>query len=195
MATTPGRNRHEGTAHIGTSRDNPQTYVAGALLVNGARIAEIHHDHVVLERDRGRVELYLHTLEAKTRHSVDGVLMAGGTPRAMPAPPISREVLTDYMRPSPVFQDDVVRGYQVYPGRKAGVFSQLGLRPGDVITSINDVPILDTASAIEALRTITNGTSVAVSVERNGKSEHLVLDGALITSDLERDNVSVAVTP
>jgi type II secretion system protein C len=194
VGTTPGRNKQEGTARIGTNRNNPQTYVAGALLSNGSRIAEIHRDHVLLERQGKRVELYLDGLAAKARPS-DDMIMAGGPPPAVPTPPLTREVLTDYLRPSPVVDDDGVHGYQVYPGRKAGVFAQLGLQPGDVITSINDAPIVDTASAIEALREITNGTSIVVSVERKGKAERLVLDGALITTDLERDKSSTAATP
>jgi type II secretion system protein C len=193
VGTTPGRNKQQGTARIGTSRSNPQTYVAGALLVNGARLVEIHRDHVLLERGGNRVELRLHTVARQLR--VDDLLVVGGAPRQAPSPPLTREVLIDYMRPSPVFQDEALRGYQVYPGRKAGVFSQLGLRPGDVITSIDDAPILDAVSAIEALKQITNGASVVVRVERNGKPARLVLDGAWITSDLERDKNPVAATP
>lgn len=192
IATTPGRSNQEGTARIGTNRDNPQTYVAGALLANGARLTEIHRDHVLLERDGRQVALYLHTADAKRQPLVDDLFMVGGPPPKTPLPPLTREVLIDYMRPSPVFEDEVLRGYQVYPGRKAGVFSQLGLRSGDVITSIDDAPILDAATAIEALKGITNGTSIAVRVERNGKPERLVLDGALITNDLEQDKSPVA---
>lgn len=194
VATTLGRNKHEGTARIGTSRDNPQTYVAGALLANGSRIAEIHSDHVVLERGVKRVDLYLDNLADK-RRPADDLMMVGGPLPPVPVPQPTREVLTDYMRPSPVFREEALHGYQVYPGRKAGVFAQLGLRPGDVITSINDAPLLDTASAIELLKEITNGTSIVVSVERNGKATRLVLDGTLITTDIERETNSAAATP
>lgn len=65
MATTPGNSTHEGTARIGTSPNTPQTYIAGALLVNGARIAEIHRDHVVLERKDERGKLYLHAAQTE----------------------------------------------------------------------------------------------------------------------------------
>lgn len=195
VATTPGPNKSEGTARIGTNRANPQTYVAGALLANGARIAEVHRDHVVLERDGKRVDLYLETLVARTGRPADDLMMVGGTPRAAPALPMTREVLTDYIRPSPVFDDETLRGLQVYAGRKSGIFAQLGLRPGDVLTAINDAPILDTAIALDALKEITNGTSIVVRVERNGKSERLVLDGTLITKDLEHEESSLAAAP
>ena len=52
-----------------------------------------------------------------------------------------------------------------------------------------------TASALDLLKEITNGTSIVVSVERNGKSARLVLDGTLITTDIERETNSAAATP
>jgi hypothetical protein len=48
VATSPGRTPRDGTASLGTDPRNPQTYAAGASLVNGAVLAEIHADHVVL---------------------------------------------------------------------------------------------------------------------------------------------------
>ena len=59
VRTTPGRNAHEGLAQLGTSRENPQTYVAGALLLNGAQLAEIHADYVVLQRGKQSTRLYV----------------------------------------------------------------------------------------------------------------------------------------
>ncbi len=38
VVTMPGRNKNEGTARIGTSVENPQTYTSGAILANGARL-------------------------------------------------------------------------------------------------------------------------------------------------------------
>jgi hypothetical protein len=46
-ATRPGRNPREGFADIGVDAKTPQTYAAGSLLANGARVAEI-------SRSRGR---------------------------------------------------------------------------------------------------------------------------------------------
>jgi len=59
--TVLGRNFREGRAMIGVAPENPQTYAAGALLANGARLTEIHPGFVVLEHAgrsvRGRIEL------------------------------------------------------------------------------------------------------------------------------------------
>src|SRR4051794_33361966 len=57
--TSPGRNAREGHAYIGVNKDSPQTYMAGALLVNGARLTEIYAQYVVLEKSGKSVRLYL----------------------------------------------------------------------------------------------------------------------------------------
>lgn len=52
-ATRRGRNARDGTAEIGIHAGSPQTYRAGALLANGARIADKHDDLVVLFQKAG----------------------------------------------------------------------------------------------------------------------------------------------
>ena len=185
--TMPGRNSREGQAFIGVDKDSPQTYTAGAILANNARIAEIYTDHVVLEKDGKQVNLYLHgsgkTSDAK---QLAGILTVGGAPSPTPAKITHHDVLTDYIRPSPVYDGQRLKGYQVYPGQNAGVFSQLGLQPGDVITHLNNVPLNEPTSAIEQLKQLTEGYAITASIERNNKIETLSLDGGMITADQER---------
>lgn len=52
-ATRRGRNAQNGTASIGVNAASPQTFRAGALLANGARIAEMDDDAVVLLQKAG----------------------------------------------------------------------------------------------------------------------------------------------
>lgn len=52
-----GRRITEGSAEIGVVRESPQTYQAGALLENGARLAEIHSDYVTLRKDGHSAQL------------------------------------------------------------------------------------------------------------------------------------------
>jgi type II secretion system protein C len=189
IATSPGRNVHEGTARIGTSSENPQTYVAGAILANGARIAEIYNDHVLLEHNHKRAKLYLKLLGKTDKRGLTDLLTVGGAEPPKPAAPMPREILTDYIRPAPQFEGEVLRGYQVYSGQKASLFYQLGLQSGDVITSINDAPLVDTATAYEALSQITNGTSIVVSVQRRGKLERITLDGSLVLADQQQAKI------
>jgi general secretion pathway protein C len=189
VGVAPGRNVGEGTAQIGTSIDNPQTYMAGAMLVNGARLIEIHTDHVLLKKgDRSaRLELYSRSKPVAT--GSNELLNVGGdsTPVAS-IKPVSHDSLTDYLRPSAVYDDQALRGYKVFPGKKSGVFSQLGLQAGDVITAIDGSPLIGRAETIQMLRQLTEGATLSVTVERAGARIQMTLDGAVILADREQQN-------
>jgi general secretion pathway protein C len=164
------------------SRENPQIYGAGAVLANGAHIKEIHADRVVLERDGNSVTLYVDGNKLNSKELND-LLIVGGKPAPKFVAANMREILTDYIRPSPVYDGDVIKGFEVYAGQRSGVFSQLGLQNGDVLLAINDMPFNDPQQAISMFKQLTDGMSVVASVERQGNVERISLDGALISED------------
>lgn len=181
-----GRNSREGFAQIGVNARSPQTYAAGALLANGARLTEIHEHYVVLEGEGRSVHLYLQgesppasTLSGST---TPGLLTVGGTPTEAPAAVTSREPLTDYVRPSPVFVNGQLHGYALFAGRKARVFSELGLQSGDVITRINGAPVSTSSDSLAVLESLTKGDALSVVIEREGTARTLTLDGAALQS-------------
>jgi general secretion pathway protein C len=181
VGTQAGRTPREGFAQIGLSKESAQTYQAGALLANGARLAEIHPKFVVLARDGSEERLNLESsLSAKI--AVTGpisTINAANRPLA-PEPVQSHEMLTDYIRPSPMYESGTLIGYQVYPGAKSMPFMQMGLRPGDVIVAINDLQLSDPESAIAELRELVNGATLSAVVKRQGEVERLQLDGGLL---------------
>lgn len=184
VRTEVGRNNHEGFAQIGVNAQSPQTYAAGALLANGARLTEIYDQYVVLERDGRSARLYVTGQPANERtrpqSATAGLLMVGGTPTGAPAPVTSQEQLTDYLRPSPVFVDGQVHGYALFAGHNTQAFSQLGLEPGDVITQINGAPVSASSNALDMLKTLPEGQALAVTIERQGVAQTLSLDGAVL---------------
>lgn len=187
LAVAPGRNSSEGTAQIGTSIDNPQTYMAGAMLVNGARLVEIHTDHVVLRRGDRSARLDIYSRAKPTAAGANELLNVGSesTPLAS-SKPTQRDSLTDYLRPSAVYDDQTLRGYKVFPGKKSGVFSQLGLQAGDLITAIDGSPLIGRAETIQMLRQLTEGAALSVTVERAGSQLQMTLDGTVILADREQ---------
>jgi type II secretory pathway component PulC len=191
----PGRNVHEGTADIGVSGHPPHTYVAGAILANGARLIEIYADHVRLEKDHRVVSLYREGgIRADTSASALSDLLTVGGTQALLAQPDSHEELTDYIRPAPVYSGAAVVGLQVYAGRQAGIFAQLGLQPGDVITAIDDVPLSEVQTALDQLHRLTQGEVVAAAVQRKGERISLSLDGSLIGA-ARQGETSTSVVP
>jgi type II secretion system protein C len=182
--TTLGRNSREGFARIGVNSISPQTYAAGALLANSARITEIYQTYVVLERDGVSARLYRSDQgEARAAQgALSPLLSVGGIPsEPSSTPPFQEDRLSQVVRPTPVYKDDKLTGLALYAGHEAGTFAQLGLEPGDVLIGINGQDIRDEYGALSALETLTHGASVQVRLERQGSTRVLTLDGHVLT--------------
>ena len=187
VRTRPGRNSREGLAQIGVRAQSPQTYTAGALLANGARLTEIFDHYVVFERDGHAARLYLQGEARRDAGAAPALVSVGGTPEPASAVADSRYELTDYLRPSPVFRGDELHGYAVHAGREAGPFSQLGLQPGDVLTHINGMAVSNSSDSLTALQALTHGEVLAVEIERQGIRQTLSLDGSLLRHASSRE--------
>jgi general secretion pathway protein C len=88
--------------------------------------------------------------------------------------------LTDYIRPSPVYDGDNLIGYQVYAGSNASLFTQMGLQAGDVITSIGGTSLNDPSMAWELFRQVANGAELLAVIKREESFRDVTLDGTLI---------------
>jgi general secretion pathway protein C len=191
--TRPGRSLQDGSADIGVDARSPQTYVGGAILANGSRISEIRADFVVLTNNGRSVRLYVRgDPEAHERvvfeidlDSVGGEVVPPGSQPDAPAPQ-----LTDFIRPSPVYAGDALRGYQVYPARNAMGFRQLGLMPGDIVTTINGTHLVETESAIALLEQLAHGSVVTATIERQAASKVVTLDGSAMLAVLEQEKLA-----
>jgi general secretion pathway protein C len=151
-------------------------------LENGARLSEIHADHVLLEKDGRSAVLYLQGSHPDSTSKAASLLEVGGRTQATAAVRIAdREVLTDYIRPSPVYDGTSLVGYQIYAGAAPGVFAEMGLKPGDVITKIAGVPLKDPTFAWELLRQVASGSVMSAVVKRGETFQDVTMDGTLIT--------------
>lgn len=198
VSTAPGRNATEGTARIGTNPDHPQTYVAGAILANGARLVEIHPDRVVLGRGGETLVLYVSgdkraAAPLASRDGSNELAMVGG---GLVAPPVAlaEDHLADVIRSMPYYENDQLVGMRISAGRSSVVFSQLGLMADDVVIAQDGSPIADAASATEILRMLTQGLSIAVTVRRGGKTRTISLDGAIVAQALSKREPARAET-
>lgn len=190
VSTSPGRSVAEGTAQIGTDPKQPQTYVGGALLANGAQLTEIHPTYVVLERDGKKVELHV---EGGKRNSSSELTLLGGS---APAPDPQRATIVDdrlsgVIRSMPVYEGDVLIGLQVFAGRQAGVFQQLGLHAGDIILALDGAPIADATDSLNLLRTLADGVAITATVRRQNTTMTVALDGSLLAAAAQPQTASV----
>ncbi|MEM9386416.1 MAG: type II secretion system protein GspC [Pseudomonadota bacterium] len=84
--------------------------------------------------------------------------------------------LSDLLRPQPVFDSGELKGYRVYPGKDRQAFARLGLRPGDLVTQINGAALDNPNRGFEIFKQLEGQVPIAVTVERNGSTETIVLD-------------------
>ena len=90
-------------------------------------------------------------------------------------------LISQVMRPQPVFAGGEMKGFRVYPGANRQAFSRMGLRAGDMVTAINGTPLNDKDRAQEIFGTLGSSTDARVTITRNGRQQELVLNIAQIT--------------
>jgi general secretion pathway protein C len=95
-------------------------------------------------------------------------------------------VITQIMRPQPVFAGGEMKGFRVYPGANRQAFARMGLRAGDTVTAINGTPLNDKDRAQEIFGTLASSTDARVTITRNGRQQDLILNIAQITAEAER---------
>ena len=166
-----------------------EPYALGAQLPGGAVIRAIYPDRVMLERG-GRVEALRLPKDDTGGGISTGAALAGPTPPAM-SPPMNAapqnlgqlrqeiannpERLMDAVRAMPVMQQGKLTGYRIYPAGNPAIFNQLGLRPGDVVTSVNGIPLTDPAQSMRILASVKTSEQVSITLLRNGQAQTQVL--------------------
>jgi general secretion pathway protein C len=161
-----------------------EPYAVGAQLPGGAVIRSIYPDRVLLARD-GRLEaLRLPTND--TAGAATGNQSAMMQPQAM-APPtqslgqLRQEIannpqrLMDVVRAMPVMDHGKLTGYRIYPAGNPSQFNQLGLKPGDVVSAVNGIPLTDPGQSMRVLSSLKTSEQVSVTLIRNGQTQTQIL--------------------
>lgn len=200
VATQPSSNVSEGTAALGTDARNPQVYRVGSLLENGARLAEVHADRVVLERAGERATLYKSGALRFVRRIVnplsrdalkpagvqdaaaEELLQVGKQGTGRRTRPVVESAVAQALVAQPHFEAEKLAGFEVRPGQHWQTFEALGLAAGDVIRFVNGELITKEAQWTQIMGPLQQGESVNVTVVREGALLHLTLDGSAFES-------------
>lgn len=166
------------------SGNQDKVYSVGDTLPGGASVEAVLADRVLLRR-AGRLE----TLRLPRESADSGI--SYDEPRADESQTFSdvgelrEEIvenptrLSELVRYSPVLQDGEIRGYRLYPGRDRARFAELGLQPGDVVTAINGTELSDPGRAVEMLNSLTDQSSITLTVERGGTQQEITLSPSM----------------
>ena len=161
-----------------------QSYAIGDDVTRGVVLQAIFPDRVILSRN-GRLEtLRLERDKPGAGGDNTPALAEERTGPTMPPPlaQIRDEVVKDpakaseYVRVQPANVGGQLKGYRVYPGKDRSAFTAAGLRPGDLVTSVNGVQLDDPARALQMLGELSQAGQVNLVVERGGQSQNLSIN-------------------
>lgn len=177
-------------ALIAVQNAEEKGFAIGDDVTRGVTLQAIFPDRVILSRN-GRLE----TLSLEK-----GKPSGGGTAYTPPPPAaeaqtgaaepsaaqqlsrIREEVLQDpakaseYVRVQPANVGGQLKGYRIYPGRDRAIFSSAGLRPGDLVTSVNGVQLDDPAKALQLLGDLSQAGQLNLVVERGGQAQNISIN-------------------
>ena len=151
-----------GGAIIGTPDDQQVSVQIGDEIVPGATLAAVAFDHVVI--DRGGIEERLY-LDGSTPTTLVGAAATAPTTTSA-APTLSAANLDQAIRLAPRTRGNAVTGITIAPGPDSALFTQLGLRPSDVIVQINGVSVTDASDLEQLRRELRPGARLTLGVER-----------------------------
>ena len=185
----------EGMAIIGESAQAAKVVAVGQQVPGGAQLHSVYSDRAIIDRGGVLESVYL-------PRQTGGGIGAAAPPPPMPTAAASGNeamidrmrklvnddpgLLSQVMRPQPVFAGGEMKGFRVYPGANRQAFSRMGLRAGDMVTAINGTPLNDKDRAQEIFGTLASSTDARVTITRNGRQQELVLNIAQITAEAER---------
>lgn len=177
-------NTRSSRALIAEPSGKEKPYAVGDDVPGGAVLHSIEEDRVILERS-GRYE----TLNLERNKGAGGGTVnvnaiqapQAATGQATTLAALRNEVLQDpsqavqYMRLQPVYADGKLQGYRIYPGPNRDLFQKVGLRAGELVTSVNGVQLDDAAKAMQLLTDLKEVQELTLTLERAGQTRTLNL--------------------
>jgi general secretion pathway protein C len=160
-------------------------YGIGDDIPGNAKLYSIHEDRVLLER-AGRYETLRLEQDKLGTSGASGnsrrTTSSSGAPSNLSSSALASlsevrdELLHDptkagqYIRVQPVYNQGQLQGYRVYPGKNRQLFKDVGLRAGEMVTSINGTQLDDPTRALQMLTELSSTNQMAITLERAGQS-------------------------
>ena len=177
-----------GLAIIGPNAGAAKLYSVGSAVPGGVNLYAVYPDRVLLDRS-GVIESLLLPKKLAVASTMP-VAEAGGQSPAQRLAALAQGgggLLGGLVRAQAVFAGGKLNGYRIFPGGRAsiGSFTQLGLRPGDLVTAVNGTALDDPNRANEILQTLSSAATANLTVTRNGQSVDLNLNLETVVNDAE----------
>lgn len=160
---------------ITDGRGRQRVYARGDEITDGGEVVEIHRDYVFVRRG-GRLEMLEFSWNAATGEFDSAIPDA-----AQATPPEDyRKVLRHAMFTHPelllqlvgataVVEGGHFRGYRVMQPRDPAFLESLGLKPGDMLTAVNGVPLDTPDYGTQVLDAMSGSGELTFTVQRGGQ--------------------------
>ena len=79
----------------------------------------------------------------------------------------------EHVRFVPVRSREGLKGYRVLPQKNRELYNKLGIRPSDLVTAVNGVPLNNTQEAMKLMQTLQDAQSLQVDIVRGGQPQSL----------------------
>ncbi len=188
----------EAWAIVADRTGNEDSYGIDSPLPGGAILKEIYSDRIILLHN-GRLEtLRLPKTELKSNNNLRTSSNRRASSRrnhrrtaSSASTNVNRlsvqatQTLKDYrykllndpqsvmnsVRAEPYRQGGRLKGYRIFPGRDKQLFGQIGLEPGDIVTSVNGIELDSPLKGLEIMQQLSDASNVSVNVLRNGVNQ------------------------
>lgn len=169
-----GTQKEDSRALIGQPNGEEMPYSIGEDVIDGVNLQAIFADRIVLSRN-GQLETLRLDKDKPGAAFTSSGLNDGGSNTQLSQ--VRQELLTDpnkaaeYIRVQPVNVGGSMKGYRVYPGQNQALFNNAGLRPGDLVTSINGLVLDDPQKAMQMISDLSKAGSISVVIDRGGQPQ------------------------
>lgn len=186
--TLATREPDQALAIVGDSEDKEKAYRVGDELPGGATLHRVYRDRVIIRRAGELETLKLRDPErAVAGAGSNGARARAGTPerdpgRAGDGRELQRAAeqlrndpaqLARNFTAVPVQENGELIGVRLRSTGEGALLSRVGLRPSDVLTSVNGIPLNDMSRAGEVMNQLQSAGSLQVTVLRNGREQQI----------------------
>jgi general secretion pathway protein C len=179
-----------GGAILGSSVQSVRYVAAGGTISQGLVLKLVYSDHVIMIRDGSSELLRLRGSGTRSSSSMETAAAAqtpdAGESAATDGLPTVEELtakiavqdqrLAEIFHAAGNFDDDRFHGVTIQPGAHPELLASIGLRPGDMITDVDHVPITDPS----VLQQFASGRTIGVGVRRPDGTERVEIDTSLL---------------
>ncbi|EGV50152.1 general secretion pathway protein GspC [Candidatus Endoriftia persephone str. Guaymas] len=178
-------NPEKGAAIIGKAGSKQDHYKVGANIkgVGGVKLQAVYNDRVVLLRN-GQSEVLrfpktkgggISTRGKRSRPSGSTGNTAANTSLRSYKDLFQKEPLKimQHLRFVPVRSGKKLKGYRLLPQKDRKLYNRLGVRPSDLVTAVNGIPLDDERQAFKLLDTLKKAEQLEVTILRQGNVQSL----------------------